>query len=314
VEIRPAVAADRSLIKALLVERWGSTLVASRGRLRDAAAMEALVAVDTSEGAEPERVGLLTYRVDFEGLEVVTVDSLRPGSGIGTALLEHAVRIAGDAGAVRLWLITTNDNLKAIGFYERRGLRIVAVHRGAVDRGRLLKPSIPLVAENGIELHDELELELALAPVGDAALVARPVPTASVVVRDANGRILLVKRADDGTWCLPGGRLEPGESWRECAVRECREETGFTIAVTGLFGVYSEPRDQVHTYPDGDRMQMTTVVFTAEVLGDAPAAVDPHEIVGSGYFDPHELPAEIMRCDAPIVVDALSGHPPPFVR
>jgi hypothetical protein len=61
-------------------------------------------------------------------------------------------------------LITTNDNLHAIKFYEKQGFRIIAVHRGAVDRARVLKPSIPLVAENGIELHDELELELILAP------------------------------------------------------------------------------------------------------------------------------------------------------
>jgi ADP-ribose pyrophosphatase YjhB (NUDIX family) len=226
--------------------------------------------------------------------------------------------------------------LEALGFYERRGFRIVGVHRGAVDRARLLKSSIPVVAENGIELHDEVELELELAPaagVAPAARVAlapaagvaqapaaevrraaRPVPTASVVIRDRDGRLLLVKRADDGTWCLPGGRLEPGESWTECAVRECREETGLTVAVLGLFGVYSEPRDQVHTYPDGDRIQCTAVVFSAEVLDDDPVPVDPDEITGSGYFAAGGLPAAIMRCDAPIVADAMSGGAPPFVR
>ena len=65
----------------------------------------------------------------------------------------------------RVWLITTNDNLQAMKFYELRGFRIVAVDRGAVDRARLLKPSIPLVAGSGIELHDELELELIVSPV-----------------------------------------------------------------------------------------------------------------------------------------------------
>ena len=59
--------------------------------------------------------------------------------------------------------MTTNDNLGALRFYQRRGLRLVAVHRGAVDHARAVKPAIPRVGEHGIEIHDELELELALA-------------------------------------------------------------------------------------------------------------------------------------------------------
>jgi GNAT superfamily N-acetyltransferase len=159
--VRPAVAADRDWIVGALVEQWGSTTIITRDRPCDAAALEAFVAVDSSLD-RPERVGLLTYRVDREGLEV----------GIGAALLARATQVARDAGATRVWLITTNDNLRAIRFYERRGFRIIAVHRGAVDRARMLKPSIPLVAENGIELHDELELELILALGPDAQVSA----------------------------------------------------------------------------------------------------------------------------------------------
>ena len=146
VVIRPAVAADRDWIASALVERWGSTVMVTRGQQRDAAAFEALVAVEVVPEHGLERVGLLTYRVDREGLEVVTIDALRARSGIGTALLAFATQIAKDAGARRLWLITTNDNLSAICFYQRRGFRIIAVHRGAVDRARVLKASIPLVA------------------------------------------------------------------------------------------------------------------------------------------------------------------------
>jgi ADP-ribose pyrophosphatase YjhB (NUDIX family)/GNAT superfamily N-acetyltransferase len=313
--VRPAEEADRAWIERTLAARWGSTLVVTRGATRDAAALDAIVAVDAAgKGGDPERVGLMTYCIDGGALEVVTLDALVSGAGIGAALLEGATRLARQAGASRLWLTTTNDNLHAVGFYARHGLRIVAVHRGAVDVARLLKPSIPLVAENGIELHDELEMELELAPRGGACPQARLVPTAGVVIRDEKGRLLLVKRADDGTWCLPGGRLEPGESWAACAVRECREETGLTVALRGVFGVYSDPADQVHTYPDGDRIQVTAVVFSADVLAGEPFPVDPREITASGFFAPGEIPAELMRCDAPIVADALSGVAAPFVR
>jgi ribosomal protein S18 acetylase RimI-like enzyme len=160
--IRPADASDRDWIACTLAQRWGSTTIVTRGRLCDAASFAGLVAMDTTFEQEPERVGLLTYRLAPEGLEVVTIDALKTGIGIGTALLSNGVRIARNAGVGRVWLITTNDNLSAIRFYERKGFRVVAVHEGAVDLARLLKPSIPLVAENGIELHDELELELTL--------------------------------------------------------------------------------------------------------------------------------------------------------
>jgi ribosomal protein S18 acetylase RimI-like enzyme len=155
-DVRPALDDDRDWVARTLVERWGSTVIVTRSRECDAARLEALVAVDAT-GA---RVGLLTYRIDDEGLEVVTIDSLLPRAGVGSALLAAAIGRAKSAGANRLWLITTNDNLGAIGFYQRRGLRLVAVHPGAVDAARALKATIPLRGENGIELHDEIEFAL----------------------------------------------------------------------------------------------------------------------------------------------------------
>jgi ribosomal protein S18 acetylase RimI-like enzyme len=93
---------------------------------------------------------------------VVTIDAFPEGAGAGTALLDAAARAARDAGCGRVWLITTNDNLRALRFYQRRGFRLVAVHPDALERSRELKPSIPETGLDGIPLRDELELELRL--------------------------------------------------------------------------------------------------------------------------------------------------------
>lgn len=157
IEVREADAADRAWVSEQLIRAWGSTTMVSRGRAFDAACLPTLVAARGEE-----RVGLATMRFDGDQCELLTIEATSTHSGIGSALLERVVREAADRGCGRLWLITSNDNLDAIRFYQRRGLRLVAVHRGAVDLARSLKPSIPEVGEYGIPLHDELEFELLL--------------------------------------------------------------------------------------------------------------------------------------------------------
>jgi ribosomal protein S18 acetylase RimI-like enzyme len=85
---------------------------------------------------------------------------------VGTALFEAVVGRGRAAGCRRIHLVTSNDNLAALRFYQRRGMRIVAVHVGAIDRARNVKPMIPQVGLHGIDLHDELELELRLGSPG----------------------------------------------------------------------------------------------------------------------------------------------------
>lgn len=136
---------------------WGSTTIVSRGRAHDASQLPAVLCADGEE-----LLGLATYEVAGGECEVVTIEAFRRRQGIGTALLDAVIAAAREQGCARLWLVTTNDNAGAQHFYERRGLRLVAVHAGAVDAARLLKPEIPLTGEDGVEIHDELELELRL--------------------------------------------------------------------------------------------------------------------------------------------------------
>ena len=154
--VRPFREGDREWVRETLRELWGETVV-SRGAVHNPTALPGFVA---EEGGE--RVGLLTYRIDGADCEVVTIDAFPAGAGAGTALLDAAAAAARDAGCGRVWLITTNDNLRALRFYQRRGFRLVAVHPDALERSRELKPSIPEIGLDGIPLRDELELELTL--------------------------------------------------------------------------------------------------------------------------------------------------------
>ena len=157
VRIRAIVSADRGWIRSWLRQHWGSESMVVRETVYEPADLPGFVA---ERDGEP--VGLVTYRVDGAECEVMSVDSLLPNRGIGTALLARVEAAARAAGCRRLSLVTTNDNLNALRFYQKRGLVLVALRPGAVERGRRLKPEIPLVGEHGIPIRDELELELRL--------------------------------------------------------------------------------------------------------------------------------------------------------
>ncbi|RKN19791.1 GNAT family N-acetyltransferase [Micromonospora musae] len=159
VTVREAERDDRAGVDALHDREWGGPYVIAHDVRYDLRTVPTLVAVDGAGAV----VGALAFHCDADGLEVVSVVAAVPGEGVGTALLEAAATRARAAGLHRLWLITTNDNLRALRFYQRRGLRLVAVDPGAVDRARRLKPEIPFVGEDGIPLHDELILELRTA-------------------------------------------------------------------------------------------------------------------------------------------------------
>ena len=109
-----------------------------------------------------EQEGLATYQIQpTNGLvcaELITLDAITANQGVGTALIEALVSRLRAEGVTLLRVTTTNDNLDALRFYQRRGFRIAAVRPGAVDEARRVKPSIPVIGEYGIPIRDELEL------------------------------------------------------------------------------------------------------------------------------------------------------------
>jgi 2-oxo-4-hydroxy-4-carboxy--5-ureidoimidazoline (OHCU) decarboxylase/N-acetylglutamate synthase-like GNAT family acetyltransferase len=172
-EVRDFEARDHDWARDLIAgHQGGDHRVARLGDLLDPLEQEGIVAE-----LDGRPIGLLTVHEGDRDLEVLTLHSEVRGMGAGTRLLETALRVAAASEARRLWLVTTNDNLDAIGWYLRRGMSVAAVHRGAVDADRgTLKPALPeRNPDNGIPIRDLVELELDLAD-GDA-LRFRSFPT-----------------------------------------------------------------------------------------------------------------------------------------
>jgi GNAT superfamily N-acetyltransferase len=184
IEVREGRPADAEFVRRSLMESMAGTAVAGHGELIDAMRLAALVA-----WIDDEPVGHLTYRQDPPstsppgstppastppastppastppastppGWEVVTLHAARPGRGVGAALMAALLDRARQAGAARVWLITTNDNTNALRFYQRLGFDLVRLDRDAVTEARRrLKPTIATHAD-GIPIRHELELE-----------------------------------------------------------------------------------------------------------------------------------------------------------
>jgi 8-oxo-dGTP pyrophosphatase MutT (NUDIX family) len=111
-------------------------------------------------------------------------------------------------------------------------------------------------------------------------------PVAYAAVRNGDGRVLLVRRADDENWELPGGRVDVGESASQAVVREVAEEAGVVIKVTGVLGVYSDP-GHVLAYPDGEVRQQFAVCFEAWTV-DRDVHPDLIETSAARWFSPGE--------------------------
>ena len=156
-DVRRLSPTDLPRLRQFWIEYWGSEEMIARGKVYHPEQLEGFVVED-----EKEWVGLITFLVEGDECEITSLDSLRPGKGTGTRLMNKAIEEARTRNCARLFLITTNDNLHALGFYQKRGLEIVTIYRGAIGESRKRKPSIPLIGMNGIPLRDEIELEIRL--------------------------------------------------------------------------------------------------------------------------------------------------------
>lgn len=155
--IRPIEDDVRQKVLDIWVNNWGSDLMVTKGKAYKALDYPGYIAVENNEV-----IGLIIYRIEDKECEILSLDSLSENRGVGSKLLEKVVKVSTDCGCDRIWLITSNDNTKAMRFYQKRGFEFKAIHLNAIDDARNIKPQIPLVGYDNIPIRHEIEMEFKL--------------------------------------------------------------------------------------------------------------------------------------------------------
>ena len=146
----------------------------------------------------------------------------------------------------------------------------------------------------------------------DAPKANSVVPSTTAAVRDDHGWLLMIHKVDNDKWALPGGGMDLGESIADAAVREVAEETGLSVEITGVVGIYTDP-GHVMAYDDGEVRQQFSVCFHARPAGGT-LREDGTETKAAKWVDPSDIadltihPSMRRRID-----DALSGDPTPHI-
>ncbi|MFC0189590.1 GNAT family N-acetyltransferase [Fictibacillus aquaticus] len=148
----------REIVVEFFVTHWGSPEMVISTGVFDCSLLEGFAAVNE----EGQIQGMVTYHIEKHECEIISLDSIAEGKGIGTSLVKKVEEAAQEKKCTALKLITTNDNLNALKFYQKRGFFLSKLLPNAVSEARKLKPQIPLVGNDGIPIRDEIELKKQL--------------------------------------------------------------------------------------------------------------------------------------------------------
>jgi ribosomal protein S18 acetylase RimI-like enzyme len=155
--IRDKLESDNAWLSDYLKNSWGSSIVVTQGKIYRSEDLEGYIAESNNKV-----VGIGLFDISSNRCEIVVLESMIPKKGIGTRIVESIKQQAEKMNCDVLWLITTNDNTNAIMYYEKIGFKVTATYKDAIIKARKIKPEIPLIGNNGIEIKDEIKLEIRL--------------------------------------------------------------------------------------------------------------------------------------------------------
>lgn len=150
-------AETRNLVNQFFIDNWFSTDMSVRGEIIDGTKLDGFLLQEDSK-----IIGLVTYKFYENICEIISLDSKKENIGIGSALLKEVEKVATDNDCKKMRLITTNDNMRALQFYQKRGYCLTKLYPNAMDEVRKIKPNVPELGDNDIPLRDEIELEKIL--------------------------------------------------------------------------------------------------------------------------------------------------------
>lgn len=156
-EIKNISYKNRNQINYFINSQWFSTNMVVRGELVDMTVLDGFVAYENLN-----IIGLITYKIKDNECEIISLDSLKERQGIGTSLVNKVIQVATKNKCIKVTLISTNDNINALRFYQKRGFDMVRIYYNSLEIARKIKPSIPMIGEYNIPLKHEIEFEMFL--------------------------------------------------------------------------------------------------------------------------------------------------------
>ncbi|MDD9148816.1 GNAT family N-acetyltransferase [Sporolactobacillus sp. CQH2019] len=152
--VRPIIKEDQQQIRMLALQHWGETAMVVHGEKYNMTELPGYLAFDTMRV-----LGFVTFTITDGAMEIISLDSFAENRGVGSKLLTAVIHLAVKRKLQRLHLTTTNDNIRALEFYQKRGFSLAQLCVGAVNDARKLKPSIPVYSPDGIRIEHELVLD-----------------------------------------------------------------------------------------------------------------------------------------------------------